>query len=156
MLCSDIMRTDVEYIAPRTTLREAALRMRDRNIGFLPVCDEFGRAIGAITDRDITVRAVASGMPSTASVESFVPGELIACRPSDDVEHARELMESYSKSRIICTGADGRLEGIISLSDLAQVDEQIAAIALRRVSARINDPSLSSTHRARRRMDRAS
>lgn len=141
MLCSEIMTTDVEYISPQTTLREAACRMRDRNVGFLPICDEFGRPVGTITDRDITIRAVAYAMPPTTSVATFMAGELIACRPSDDVEHARELMESYHKSRIICTGADGRLAGVISLSDLAQIDEQIAAVALRRVSERTRHAS---------------
>jgi CBS domain-containing protein len=139
MLCSEIMTTEVDCIAPQTTMLEAACRMRDRNIGFLPVRDEFGRAIGAITDRDIAVRAVAYGAPPTATVETFMAGELVACRASDDIEHARDLMESHSKSRIICTGVDGRVVGIISLADLAQVDDQIAAAALRRVSERASD-----------------
>jgi len=147
MLCNEIMSTEVEYISPKTTLREATGRMRDRNIGFLPICDEFGRAIGAITDRDIAVRAVARGAPLNAPMENFMPGELVACRPSDDVERARELMESSRKSRIICTGTDGRLVGVISLSDLAQVDDQIAGVALHRVSERTSHVSAAGAER---------
>jgi predicted transcriptional regulator len=92
-----------------------------------------------------TVRTVAYGVAPTMSVETFMAGELITCRPSDDVEHARGLMESYRKSRIICAGTDGRLVGIISLSDLAQVDDQIAAVALRRVSERTRHASPDAT-----------
>jgi len=139
MLCSEIMTTDVEYISAQTTLREAACRMRDLNIGFLPICDEFERPIGTLTDRDIAVRAVAYGVPPTTTVQHLMARELVSCSSSDDVERARELMEAYSKSRIICTGTDGRLVGVISLADLTQVDDQTAAAALSRVSERSND-----------------
>lgn len=68
--------------------------------------------IGAITDRDITVRAASYGARPTQAVGTFMARELVACRSSDDVEHAPELMESHGKSRVICTVGDGRVVGV--------------------------------------------
>jgi CBS domain-containing protein len=136
MLCSEVMKRDIECVSPQTSMRDAARRMRDRNIGFLPVCDELMHAVGTITDRDIAVRAVAEQVSAMAPVQACMTHEVIACSPDDDVGHARELMELHQKSRIICTGRNGRIEGIISLSDIADLDERTAAHTLRQVSQR--------------------
>jgi CBS domain-containing protein len=56
------MTSDVECISPTTTLREAAQKMKELNVGPLPICDDDDRLAGVITDRDITVRAVAEGL----------------------------------------------------------------------------------------------
>jgi len=136
MLCKDIMNPDVECVSARTTVREAARKMRDRNIGFLPVCDESMRAIGAVTDRDITIRIVADEQKLSTPVEAAMSLEVIACLPDDDLNHARELMAQHHKSRIMCVNQDGRLEGVISLSDIAQFDASAGAATLRHVSGR--------------------
>ena len=65
MQCSELMKTDIECAYRETTLREAAQRMRDQRIGFLPICDEGRHPVGTITDRDIVVRAVAEGRAET-------------------------------------------------------------------------------------------
>jgi CBS domain-containing protein len=136
MLCSQLMKTDVECVSPQTAVRDAARRMRDQNVGFLPVCDESMRAIGTITDRDIAVRAVAEDRSPSTPVQEFLTGEVVTCRPEDDVSIARQLMARNQKSRIICTNARGRIEGIISLSDIVEVDEFDGASTLRQVSER--------------------
>jgi CBS domain-containing protein len=136
MRCSELMKTDIECVSPETSLRDAARKMRDENIGFLPVCNESMRATGTITDRDIAVRAVADGLPESTPVERCMTRNVISCRANDDVELARELMERHHKSRIVCTNESGRIEGIISLSDIADLDERSAARTLRRVSQR--------------------
>jgi len=136
MLCKDIMNSDVECVSAGSSLREAARKMRDRNVGFLPVCDKEMRPVGAVTDRDIAVRAVAENHNSTTSVDTVMSLEVIACRPDDDLNHARELMARHQKSRIMCTNSDGRLEGVISLSDIAQFDDSAGATILRHVSGR--------------------
>lgn len=136
MLCSDVMKTDVECVSPQTTLRDAARRMRDQNVGFLPVCDRSMCAIGTITDRDIAVRGVAEGQSLETPVAAILTPEVIACRPEDDLSYARELMAQHQKSRIMCIDRSGRIEGVISLSDIAQLDQQQGAMTLRDVSAR--------------------
>jgi len=62
-----IMSQPVDVISPSTTSREAARRMRDENIGSLPV-GENGQLIGMVTDRDIVARAVAYRSHPTARV----------------------------------------------------------------------------------------
>ena len=61
MKLSEIMTRDVLIIQPDDSLQTAARMMRDRNIGFLPVCDG-ENLIGVLSDRDITIRALAEGM----------------------------------------------------------------------------------------------
>jgi CBS domain-containing protein len=136
MLCREIMKADVECVSVQSTIGDAARKMREQNVGFLPVCDEAMRAIGALTDRDITVRAVADGIPASDPVAAILTHEVIACRPEDDLTYARELMSQHQKSRIMCISRTGRLEGVISLSDITQFDELLGAFTLQQVSAR--------------------
>ena len=123
MRCEEIMKRDVECVEPTKPVQDAARRMRDANIGFLPVCDPSRKVLGAITDRDIAVRIVADGRPPTTAVGDVMTREVIACRPDDDVRRAEQLMGRHHKSRMICTDEEGRLLGVISLSDIAQVEE---------------------------------
>ncbi len=67
MKAKDLMSKNPEIISPNTTLKQAAEKMRDQNIGFLPV-GENDRLIGAITDRDIVIRSVAEGKDSNKAV----------------------------------------------------------------------------------------
>lgn len=136
MQCSELMKTDIECAARETTLHEAAEKMRDQGIGFLPVCDEGMHPVGTITDRDIVVRAVAEGRSGAEQVQGCMTRKIVDCRPSDDIGQARELMEQHRVSRIICTDEDGRIAGVISLSDVVDLDQQDGANTLREVSRR--------------------
>lgn len=120
MKCEELMKRAVESITPKDTVQTAAVRMRDRNIGFLPICDESSVVLGTVTDRDLAIRVLAEGLGPDTIVEEIFSGELIACRPEDDVSKAQELMARFKKSRIVVTDPEGKLVGIISLSDLAQ------------------------------------
>jgi CBS domain-containing protein len=136
MKCIDIMKTDIECVSPDTTVQAAARKMRDQNVGFLPVCDDGMRVSGTVTDRDIAIRAVAEGRSPETPVASLMSIDVIACRPEDPLSYARELMAQHHKSRIMCLSNTGRLEGVISLSDIAQVDEIAGLDTLRQVSSR--------------------
>ena len=136
MKCKDIMKTDIECVSPQASVQEAARKMRDQNIGFLPVCEANMKVIGTVTDRDITIRAVAESLPSSTPVDALMTSDVVACSSDDDLESARELMAEHQKSRIMCVSTGGRLEGIISLSDLAQLDEGSSIDTLRHVSSR--------------------
>lgn len=136
MKCSDIMKTDIECVSPESSIQKAASLMREVNIGFLPVCEAGLHVVGTLTDRDITVRAVAEGFPSSTAVEDLMTRDVVACDADDDLERARELMARYQKSRIVCVNRLGQLEGVISLSDIAQLDESTALETLRHVSSR--------------------
>jgi CBS domain-containing protein len=123
MLCMDVMRRDVLRIAPTDTVEAAARRMRDANVGLLPVCDRAGKVLGTITDRDITIRATAEGrLPAACAIEDVMTPEVVSCRGTDELSRVEELMGRRKKSRILVTTEDGRLEGIVSLSDVAQYE----------------------------------
>ena len=120
MQCRDIMKSDVKCASPGTTVTEAAACMRDEQIGFLPVCDASGSVVGTLTDRDITVRVVADNHSPSEPVEHFMTRDVVVCLSVDDLSAARDLMIELQVSRIICVNEEGRLEGIISLSDIDQ------------------------------------
>ena len=134
MRCEEVMKRDVEYVAAKDTVRTAAVKMRDENIGFLPVCDEAKKAIGSITDRDLAIRVLADGGQVTTPVQDVMTREVVSCKPEDDVSVAAKLMGKEHKSRLMCLDKDGRLVGVLSLSDIAQLD--VGASALQEVSKR--------------------
>lgn len=137
MRCEEIMKRDVDCVSPRDTVEDAAARMRDENIGFLPVCDQSRKVLGTLTDRDIVIRLVAAKKPASTFVEEILTKEVIACRPEDTVRDAEKAMAKNHKSRIMCVDDGGRLVGVISLSDIAQHDRAgRAADTLRGVSER--------------------
>ena len=137
MLCRDLMKGDVLCVTARTTVVQAAAIMRDEQIGFLPVCDEARNVIGTVTDRDIAIRVVAENEPANQSVDLFMTSDVVACRSDDDLAIAQDLMGEMQVSRIVCLDEDGELDGVISLSDIAQVGDGTDATAtLRSVTVR--------------------
>ena len=79
MTLKDVMTPGVEVIAPEATLQQAAAKMRRLNIGPLPVCDG-DQLVGMLTDRDITVRAVAEGCdPTMTTVREAMTPDLAYC-----------------------------------------------------------------------------
>jgi CBS domain-containing protein len=138
MRCQDIMKRTIQIASPDDSVQSAATRMREQNVGFLPVCDSSRKVVGTLTDRDIALRVLADARPASTRVSDVMTREVIACRPEDDVERAEELMGSNQKSRIMCLDDANHLMGVISLSDLAQraLDGVKTAHTLRRVTAR--------------------
>jgi CBS domain-containing protein len=120
MKLASIMTGGIETIAPQATLAEAAKKMASQDIGSLPVCAERRRVVGIITDRDITVRAVARGMdPNSTRVEEVMTRDVLSCSAEAEVEQACELMEKRQVRRLLVTGHDDTPVGIVSLGDIA-------------------------------------
>lgn len=137
MSCKDVMKRNVKTVGPHETVEAAARRMRDANVGFLPVNDELGSVQGTITDRDIAMRIVAEGKPLATRVSEVMTREAVTCRPDDELVRAEELMGEQQKSRIMVVDDGNRLVGVISLSDIAEHEQPPnAAETLRKVAAR--------------------
>lgn len=120
MKLSHIMTGGIESVLPQTTLAEAAKKMASQDIGSLPVCTERHTVVGIITDRDITVRAVARGMdPNQTRVDEVMTREVLSCSSDADVEQACALMEKRQVRRLLVTGDDDSPVGIVSLGDIA-------------------------------------
>jgi CBS domain-containing protein len=119
MKISEVMTPDVEVAGPDDTLRMTAQMMADIDTGVLPVCDG-ERLVGMVTDRDITVRAVAVGCnPETTPVREVMSQELRYCYEDDDVEAVAKKMAEWHVRRVPVLDSDKRLVGIVSLGDLA-------------------------------------
>jgi CBS domain-containing protein len=138
MNCSELMKRNVECCRLEDSVASAAARMRARNVGFLPVCDEFGRAVGTITDRDLVVRVLAEQRSASSTIVGDVmTHRVIACSPSDELEIATRHMREHKVSRILCVDEGSRPVGVISLSDIAEVETAShAAEVMRSVSER--------------------
>ena len=120
MQIKDVMSKDYKWIAPETTLAEAAKIMKDREIGFLPV-GENDRLIGAITDRDIVVRALAGNKdPQIAEVRDSMSPQILYCFEDQDVDEICDNMSDIKVRRLPVVNRDKRLVGVVSLGDLSQ------------------------------------
>jgi CBS domain-containing protein len=136
MLCQEIMKEDVECISPEDRVQSAARKMRDANVGFLPVCDPQKKVVGTLTDRDIVIRLVAENGGGETRVGDVMSHEVVAVAPTDTIDEAARFMREHHKSRILCLDDEGKVRGVISLSDLAQHDRSGAAETMREVSER--------------------
>jgi CBS domain-containing protein len=136
MKLSSIMTGGIETIRPQATLAEAAKKMASQDIGSLPVCADRRSVVGIITDRDITVRAVARGMdPNNTRVEEVMTKDVLSCSSDSEVEEACVLMEKRQVRRLLVTGDDDTPVGIVSLGDIALcLRESQAGEVLRKVS----------------------
>ena len=136
MKLSEIMTRDVEVLAPEGMLDEAARRMKELDVGMMPVCDG-ERIVGMLTDRDIVVRAVAAGADSCRTpVRQAMTPDVYYCFEDQDVEDAAQLMRAEQIRRLPIVDRDKRLTGIVALGDLAvrTHDEQLAGRVLEGVS----------------------
>ncbi|MCS5733388.1 CBS domain-containing protein [Herbiconiux daphne] len=115
----DIMTPDPEGIRESHTLREAAVLMRDLDVGALPILADDGDLVGVITDRDIVVGCVADGGdPESVLVADLADREPVTVDADDDVREALNAMQQHQVRRIPVLEA-GRLVGIISQADIA-------------------------------------
>ena len=119
MQLKDVMTRDVEVIAPTATVREAATKMKALDVGSLPVCD--GRRLqGVVTDRDLTLRALAEGRdPDATAVRDVMSPGVVTAFEDDDVQEAATKMQREQIRRLPVLDRAKNLVGIVSLGDLA-------------------------------------
>jgi CBS domain-containing protein len=136
MQVCEVMTRRAECISPDANLQEAAERMRELDIGALPVCDH-DRLTGMLTDRDIILRSVSEGHdPQTDRVKDNMTPQIIYCFEDDDITQAAELMSSRQVRRLPVLDHDKHLVGILALGDLAVESgvQQLAGDTLENVS----------------------
>lgn len=115
----DLMVREVLTVEPGATLAEAAQRMREENVGMLPIVEQ-GILRGVITDRDLVVRGMARGAdPAGVTVaECATTEELTTARPEWSDEEALRVMAGEQVGRLPVTDEQGRLLGVVTLSSL--------------------------------------
>jgi CBS domain-containing protein len=125
MKISDMMTRDVEVVRPDASVPEAARKMKSLDVGSLPVCDG-QRLVGMITDRDITIRAVADSNGrklDQIAVKDVMTDKVIYCFEDEDIAEAARVMSDEQIRRLPIISRDKKLVGILALGDLA-VDSQ--------------------------------
>jgi CBS domain-containing protein len=136
MKVKDVMTKGAECVTPSTSLQEAASKMKNLDVGPLPVCEN-DHLVGMITDRDITVRATAEALPPRlGQVRDVMTPDVVYCFEDQDVDEAARLMKEHQIGRLVVLNRDKRLVGIVSLGDLAVEtgNEKLAGETLEKVS----------------------
>lgn len=131
MQVHDVMTCGAEVISPEATIQEAAQKMKDLDIGPLPVCAN-GRLVGMITDRDIAIRSTAEGDdPFTDHVRDIMTPEINYCFDDDDVTEAAQRMQEAQVRWLAVLDHAHHLVGMVSIGDLAnRANETIGGGAL--------------------------
>lgn len=135
MKVQDIMTTKVETISPGFSLRSAARRMKELNVGSLLITDE-GKLLGIITDRDIACFAVAMGHDSNSTeVQKVMHREVETCYVDQDINDAARHMEELHIRRLAVLNKDGTMAGFLSVDDLARHSHELASEVLKAATA---------------------
>jgi CBS domain-containing protein len=132
MKVKEIMSRPIAIIDTNNTIQEAAEKMKEKNIGDLPVVIN-KQAVGFITDRDITVRVVAHGLdPKSTVVSDGMSEKIHACSEDDTVEEAARIMSQNKIRRLAVADDQKNLTGLLSLQDLAtKADAALAGNVLK-------------------------
>jgi CBS domain-containing protein len=126
----DIMSGGTECVGENETLVDAARKMRDLDIGSLPICGEDNRLKGMLTDRDIVVKCIADGGdPSSVTAGDLAEGKPVTIGADDDVSEALATMKKYQVRRLpVIDGHD--LVGMLTQADVARSlpDERVGEL----------------------------
>lgn len=121
MKVADVMTREVVCCRPEDSLDRAAQVMWERDCGCVPVVDEGGRALGMVTDRDLTMAAYTTGRPlSSLQVATTMARPVRSCQATDGLDDALDVLAREQLHRLPVVDRDGRLVGIVSLADAIQ------------------------------------
>jgi CBS domain-containing protein len=136
MKVKDVMHRGVEWVEPQTPIAEIARKMRDEDIGAVPV-GENDRLVGMVTDRDIVTRGLAKVRNYMDLVASDVMTKpIVYARADEDVEDALHIMAKNQIRRLPVIDENKRMTGILSLGDISEKGgRELAGEVMRAVSA---------------------
>ncbi|HUG99255.1 MAG TPA: CBS domain-containing protein [Gammaproteobacteria bacterium] len=136
MKVKEIMHKGVECVAADTPVELIAKKMLDEDIGAVPVRRD-GRLIGIVTDRDITLRAVASGRDLRKLTASDVmTSGVTSCHDSTEIDDALQMMETRHVRRMPVLNKNDQLVGMLSVGDVTDaMPRDVTAELMQAVSA---------------------
>ena len=134
MKVRDVMSHDVDVCSPDDTIQSVAQKMRDGDYGSVPVGSRDALQ-GTITDRDITIRAVATGKGGDTRVREVMTTNVITCFEDDSTDDAADVMREHQIRRLPVVDKNKRVVGIVAIGDLAvEESRKTAGKTLRDVS----------------------
>lgn len=116
-----VMTRDVEYCRPETPIHEVAAKMKDLDVGAIPICTD-GELTGLATDRDIVIKAVAQNVSLDTPVREVMTKDPVRGTVHMSAQEAADLMADVQIRRLPIVD-DGKLIGIVSLGDLAVTEK---------------------------------
>ena len=139
MKVRDAMHKGVQWVDPETKVPELARRMREHDIGALPM-GENDRLIGMVTDRDIVCRGFANGKPADALTARDVMSKgIVFCRDDEELDDAMHIMEQKQIRRLPVINDKKRMVGMLSLGDVSHsIARELSGEVLQAVSAHHN------------------
>ncbi|WP_428908764.1 CBS domain-containing protein [Niallia sp. Krafla_26] len=134
----EIMTDDVESCSLLDNMYEVAVKMKEWNVGAIPIVDE-DKVVGMITDRDIAVRGVAEKNPGSTKVEKIMSDKLITGNADMSTSDALKLMAEHQIRRLPIVENE-KLIGMVSLGDFAveELTDEQAGRALSEISEQEN------------------
>ena len=134
MKIREIMTTNVECVSPETSITDLAQKMKTLDVGFLGVCEN-DRLVGTVTDRDIVIRGIASERDiNSVTAREIMTHDVFWCYEDDDVKDVAEKMREKDVRRMLILNRDKRLVGVVSIGDIAKVEEGESGKTLRDIS----------------------
>ena len=120
----DVMTSDCECIGENETVQDAAKRLKDLNVGSMPICGEDDRLKGMLTDRDIVVKVIAEGQdPAATTAGQLGEGKPVTIGADDSIDEALRTMAEHKVRRLPVI--DGhQLVGIVAQADIARNVEE--------------------------------
>ncbi|UFJ42960.1 CBS domain-containing protein [Brevibacillus humidisoli] len=117
-MLKEIMTKNVATVTMQDNVFEVAVKMRDLDVGVIPVVDEKNDVIGIITDRDIVIRGIAEKREGSAQVSQVMTRDIVLGRPDMTVDEAAKIMANHQIRRLPVV-ENGKLVGIVALADMA-------------------------------------
>jgi CBS domain-containing protein len=119
MRVQEVMTKAIWSCLDSASVATVALTMLDHDCGFVPVVTADGKLSGVLTDRDICMALVREDRKaSQVSVREVCTGTVVLCAPSDEIHDALEIMENAKVRRLPVVDGEGKLKGIVSMTDV--------------------------------------
>jgi CBS domain-containing protein len=112
------MTQSVVTAPPESAVQDVAALMRDRNVGSVVLVDESGRPVGMVTDRDLTIDALADAADPGTPVSNCATAPVVTGESDMDLDEAASLMVSH-RIRRLPVMEENTLVGIVTLDDIA-------------------------------------
>ncbi|MDX2051383.1 MAG: CBS domain-containing protein [Polyangiaceae bacterium] len=133
MFCHEIAGRGIAPAGLKQTAQQIAIRFAAERVGWLPVCDESFAVVGIITERDLALQVCAENLlAAEVPVENVMRREVITCSADASLREAEELMMRSRVSRLVILDPEGRLFGVISLTDILHYSDPLRAAGVAR------------------------
>ncbi len=122
MSAGKICIRSVHVASPEESVREAARRMREADVGTLVVVDDSRSPVGMVTDRDLVLRCVAADRdPNATRVGSVMTTPVLCVSEATPIEEALRRTAAAGARRVAVTDDEGHLAGLLALDDVMEL-----------------------------------